>query len=57
MIQRLLSVAGEDTESVFWIMVGLINRFPKPFTVQDSVLIGNCFSIMRDEIQIFKSLV
>lgn len=37
--------------------MGLINIFPRPFSVNDSVLKGDCFSVMRLEIIAFKSLV
>jgi len=44
-------------EDAFWILVGLIRLFPRPFSVSDSVLSGDCFSVMRYEFITFKALV
>lgn len=43
-IQRLLSITGgqNSAEDAFWIFVGLIRIFPRPFSLSDSVLLGDC---------------
>ncbi len=56
-IQRLLNVTKHSTEDVFWILVGLIQRFPRLFSISQSVLQGDCFSMMRLEMITFKSLL
>ena len=38
-------------------MVGLIGKRPSAFSVAQSVLEGDCFSMMRDEMVTFKCLV
>lgn len=55
-IQRLLAITS-SAEDTFWIMVGIIRAFPRPFTVQKSVLEDDTKTYMRYEMIAFKTLL
>jgi hypothetical protein len=55
-ITRLLSLSSSE-EDVFWVLSGLIRNFPRPFCVNNSMMIEDCKSVMRYEIIAFKALV
>lgn len=56
-IHRLLSITDSNAEEVFWIVSGLVQIYPKPFSVPESVLEGDCFSMLRAEMITFKALL
>ena len=61
-IQKILAVSRDSSENdraedVFWILVGMIRNFPKPFSVSHSLLVGESFSVMRNEMIAFKAMI
>jgi hypothetical protein len=46
-----------NQEAVFLILVALTSKFPRLFSVTDSVLTGDCFTLMRMEMLTFKALI
>jgi hypothetical protein len=56
-MQKLLRICEWNIEDVFWIIVGLVRLFPRPFSVSESVLYGDTDSVFRYEINAFKALV
>lgn len=56
MLSLLLTLCDELSDA-FVIMQGLINYYPRTFTVEQSILQADCNSLMRYELLVFKSLV
>ena len=46
-----------SVEETFWIIVGIIRQYPRPFTVNKSVMEDDTNSIMRYEMIAFRTMI
>lgn len=56
MIQRLNAITNSEHEC-FTILIGMIKAFPRPFAVQQSILLEKCENMMRYEMTALKTMV
>ena len=56
MIQRLNAITHSEQEC-FSILTGIIRSFPRPFSVEKSILVDRCDAMMRYEMTAFKAMV
>ena len=56
MIQRLNAITHSEQEC-FSIIIGIVRCFPRPFSVDNSVLLEKCESMMRYEMTALKAMI
>ena len=56
MIQRMNAITNSEQEC-FTILIGMIKAFPRPFAVEQSILLEKCENMMRYEMTALKTMV